>query len=412
MAHTRPGRLYRTLSKLGIPAPLVSVVASGYGTINDNRIRSIVSHHGTAGPDDGINPSMCEIATTLLTPVLTRNNITVSLLPAAAARIAALTGMTQTLTADRFTGRIGVQNVEDTPKHQLTTYTASSWSAQLPNARNVVSVNDGLFLHNFLIQLLTPSHLEPLLTAVMVPGTDRMHGAVSGTFRDLFDKYATDIGLAALQSRSGYVRIYTTAERKTAAAAALADFYPLTRSQVLSPSSWTQPSEIVADNMAAVYTNSAGNPVKVTANTGAPATSPEQELDWTHIRFSSTQWKHVTTLELRQSTSRYQLPSVTVDLLALLASNNPYDRRQAGQLLALTPGSPITLSGDWHPDIEGVHFATGIDERLDMNTWELTISLTPYLHIIGEPSPPVQPRTWDSARRPWDSDTRTWEDAA
>lgn len=408
---TRPGRLYRTLQRLGIPTPLLTVTASGHGLIRDDQIRSVVTHHGTQGPSEGLHPSTCEISTTLLTSILTGNNIKVELSEPAALRLLALTGASPTLTLARFSGRIGVQDVEDTGRRQMVTLVSSSWSAQLSNSRTVYSAAKGAKLSGVLVGMMTPPHLAPLLTVTAADTGDYLFEAAEGRFSDLFDKHASDIGISALHWRTGRVQLVARAGRKAAAAAA-AGQYPLTRSQVLAPSSWSQPSEIVADNMVAIYTNGVGQPVRVTANLGSPLSSPERVLDWQHIQFYSEQWRHIDTLEHRQSPNRYQLPSVTIDLLALLDSGTPYNLRQVGQLLSLNQGDPILLSGDWHPDIEGVNFVTGIDETLNKETWEMTLSLSPYLHVVGEQSPGVQPRIWDSARRAWDTETRRWSETA
>lgn len=405
----RPSRLYRQLAAAGCPTPLLRVAHGEPGAITDDSIRSAVMHHGTSGPDEGLNPSTAEVALTTLLPIRTGKTIGIILAEPAARWIANRTQVHYLDVIDRYWGRIGQQSVEDTDKHQWTTLTAASFTAQLATTRNTHSFVSGRDLAAVIAGIMRPPHLSELVDVQADWWNDKIVGAIeNATFQDLFGKYVTDIGIAALQDRRGFVRIYNRAQRKQAALDALETVYPITRSQVLSPTTWTQGNERVENNYVAHYINAAGQQAEHHAVTGASTSAPDNDLDWTHIQFFTDQYRHATTLEFREATLMYWLPSISFDIGALLTSPSAYHRAQAGFLLSLSPGSPVTFSGDWPADLQGVHFATGIDESIEPSGWTLTLNLTPYLHIVGEHTPSVAPLVWSSATHPWSAEARNW----
>lgn len=405
----RPSRLYRQLTKAGCPTPLLQVAHGEPGAITDDTIRSAAMHHGSNGPDDGLNPSTAELGLTSLLSIRTGKTISVRLAEPTARWIANRSNVHYLDVIDRFWGRIGQQTVDDSHRHQWTTLLASSWASQLSRTRHRYSFVSGRILAAVIAEIMRPPHLADYVSVQADWWSDRITSEISSaTFNDLFNRYVTDIGVAALQSRGGDIRMVNRDQRKSAALDALTSVYPITRAQALSPMRWTQGNEVVGNNYSARYIDSSGAEAIHYAETGASTRIPDRELDWTHIQFFGTQYLHATTIEFRESTLMYWVPEVSFDIGALLTSPSTYDRAQAGALLALNPGDPVTFSGDWPDAVQGVHFATGIDESITPDGWTVTLKLTPYLHIVGEHSPAVAPVVWRSARYPWKDDPRTW----
>jgi hypothetical protein len=86
-------------------------------------------------------------------------------------------------------------------------------------------------------------------------------------------------------------------------------------------------------------------------------------------------------------------------------------RRPGTRLLVLEAGSPIYLSGDWHHQLQGIHFAVGITETITGAGWTLNLELAPSYHVVGSISPTVPARVWDSATYAWSAESRTWNAA-
>ena len=75
-------------------------------------------------------------------------------------------------------------------------------------------------------------------------------------------------------------------------------------------------------------------------------------------------------------------------------------------------GDPVYFSQDWPTPLRGVHFAEGITETIDCDTWEVTLNLVRFRELTGEePVSPVPARVWDQAQNPWDTETRKWKEA-
>lgn len=408
-------RLYKRLPS--VPKPMFEVNASNI-IRDDHKVESITINHGTTGPDEGVNPSTCEVVLPEQMIVRTRLPLTVRLTARAATEVARLVGHLPAAIRDRFTGRAGRQEIEDAPVitskgvdyRKKTTLTAASWSAQLASAKNHRVFPNQYLIGDLIFQIMRPPHLQSRIPVEVPVATPRTHGTAEGKYSDLIGKYAADIGIMMQQQRSGRVRVLTLPLRKQDALNRLATVYPMTRSHAISPTTWEQPNDAGEERLSARYFDAGGVERVIDADGGAPGTAPLNELDWKHIEFDTNQYLFVNALESRSSTDGYTLPSITIDVLMLMNSPYVHHRYQAGYVMALNPGDTLNLSGDWHPNLRGIQFVTGIKETISADGWTFELNLTPYSHIIGEPSPVVPPRVWESATATWNETPGTWDE--
>ena len=137
------------------------------------------------------------------------------------------------------------------------------------------------------------------------------------------------------------------------------------------------------------------------------------EHDLSQARFNNEDQPRAEGYRLRalEWDGSYSIPSVEIDLLHLITSPRRYDRDQAARLLTMEIGDPVYLSGDWHHQLQGIHFATGITENITGAGWSLTFSISPAQTVVGSVSPTVPARVWDSATYPWSDESRTWDAA-
>ncbi|MGQ4553260.1 hypothetical protein ACUIAJ_03895 [Dermabacteraceae bacterium CCM 9519] len=407
----KTSRLYRHLADHAKPLFRVRL---GEREMTDHEITSIKINRGaTSGTDEGLPIATAEVTAPELIPVRTGQEMTIKLDPAAAKSLAAaLDGAPYLRYIDRYRGRIGVQNVDDLGKRQHTSIAASSWAAQLLHSKRRVHLRAESPMSRGVADLVR----DPVLAGAPISFTPPeaeiwLAQDMEGSYRDLFNKLVTDIGLRMYETRAGRIIGQNLAQRRELAHARIETEQAITRSQALAPAKWAQPSEIVSTNYVVEFLNARRRPYRRTADLGSPATSPEQVLDWKHLVFSEfeQQWRHIEGLEAREYDGEYRIDSLTIDLLHLISSPRAFHRKQAAQLLQLEAGDSVNLSGDWHPDLEGVHFATGITEEITGKGWFITLSLTPYRHIFGHASPPVPPKVWDQFGNQWDQAKRTWE---
>lgn len=389
------------------------------GTITDDNIQSITIHRGKSSAGGGVSPSTCEVklANNLVAKagdqfgVVLRNVVTTAL----AAKFSTDPN-TPAYIRDRFQGRVGVQNMEDRgdKKVPINTIMSSSWSAQLSYSPDVHSVPSGTSMEVLLTRLLRPDYLASKMTVTAQGTYDATFGDSTGTFSDLIGKYAGDIGILIRDTRAGALEILPMPYRRDRALTQIATAASLTRSQAISPAGWVQPNETPPIEYRLTYRD-ADNVIKtiVTSGTGAvTGTAPVEDLDWTYFRAYTDQWRYVHGLRSQSFDDRFRIESVTIDLLHLLSSPYSFHWAQAGRLIGLQVGDPIFLSGDWPTSLRGVHFAEGITETIDSDTWEIKLSLIRFRELTGEePITPVPARTWDQANYPWDTETRKWDEA-
>lgn len=406
MSWTRPGRLHRTLKRIGVPTPLVTVTGDNF-TLSDDDVTSLSMSHGGTDPSPGIQPSTCEAVIQRPAWIKTGQNFTVSLTAAAAAAIAARTTIPTNRFTERFTGRAGSQVNTDTPRGLSARIKAASWSAQLSRVNVQRWFDTGLPV-NDAIRFLCDSPALPEIDFRNFGTFDVLAEKIpDATYSGTLASISSDIGVLVRDTRAGQLEAWPLAHRMQWAADRIPDQYPLTRSQALSPATWEQPNEDLPAKVRADWIGTDGTPYAISS--GGTDESIVERHDWTHIRARTTTLDRRFWALVNQEWDRiFRLPSVKVDLLYLLGSDNPYHQGQAGMLLSLNAGDTIGFSGDWYSNLQGLHVVTGIDEQITGSAWTLTLSLAPHKLVFGEESPPVPALVWESATYPWRDETRTW----
>lgn len=407
MAWMIPGHLYRTLDKIGVPTPLLTITGDTFA-VTDDQITSVSIGHGGTDPSPGVQPSTCEAVLQRPSWTKTGENFAVALTAAATSALSTHTGQSINSIRNRFTGRVGRQTNTDNAGRLVANMTAASWSAQLPRIRTSYFLPDGTGVHDALRFLCSPDALPAI--SWMAYGDDDIlaEPIADATYKDTAGKLTADIGTLVRDTRDGTLEAWSLPYRETWAAQRLADRYPLTRSQAISPATWDQPNEDIPVKVRADWIDAAGNPYARSSG-GTPETIVERH-DWTHIQAQTGALDMHFEALVNQGWNRlFRLPTVTVDLLYLLSSPREYHRGQAGMLLALNAGDPIGLSGDWPEYLRGLHFVTGLTETITKDEWMLDLSLVPYSLVLGENSPTVPAMVWDSATYPWNTETRSWD---
>lgn len=404
---TRPGRLRRTLDRLGIPSPLVTVTGDNF-TADDDQVSSVSISHGGSDPSPGVQPSTCETVIQRPLWLKTGQPLTVKLTQQAAAAIATLTGTVPTYTiVNRFAGRVGAQDYDDRADRLSARLAAASWSAQLSRVNRTQWINAGVAVSTAIRSLSTSPAVPEIEFAAF--GTFDVLAAdmPDATYRDTMGKLTGDIGVMLRDTRAGVLEAWALPYRMSWAEGQLGSKYPLTRSQAITPAKWSQPNENLPAKVRAEWIGSDGQPAAYSA--GGTEDSIREVHDWTHIQARTDGLlMHGRSLVRQQWERVLRIPSIKVDLLYLLASDNPYHRGQAGMLLALDAGDTIGLSGDWNNDLRGIHIVSGIDEQISSEAWTITLSLIPHLLVFGYAGPAVPPMVWESATYPWDDETRNW----
>lgn len=407
MSYTRPKRLYRTLHRLGIPTPLVQLTSDSL-TASDSVITSINTSHGGSSPSPTVEPSTLEAKIEYSLRARSGEDITVRLNQDSAAAIASLTGTTTAdRIIDRFTGRIGRQTNTDQAGRFSTRLTAATWSAQLSRTQIPHALSQGLGVDFALHALFDHPDLSQIHFTTYGTWDVLAEAIPEATFTDTIDSLTADTGILVRQMRSGRTEALTLGYRRDWYQDRIPVTYPLTLSQALSPATWEQPLEDMQTRIRANWIDVGGTLTGRVA--GGVFGSVIEEHDWTHIRATTNQLTtHYDAVCEVAWSDAFRLPTVTIDLLALLSSGNPYHRGQVGMLLSLDAGDSINLSGDWNVFLRGIHVVSGISESITGNKWELTLSLIPYLLVFGVSSPAIPARVWDSAAYEWDTESRTW----
>lgn len=406
MSITRPGRLYRLLGEWG--KPLFTVSSPTLGTLTDDQISSISISRGSGSIAH--EPATAEIALKGYVPPAADESVSVSLTSSAAYRIFTATGAGTGATPARYSGRIGRQRVSDTGRTRRSTIFASAWTVQAARTEAERTLSATLSTGSAAVALLRPAHMSGKISASFVGEFDPLARTLQGSFSDLFPKVTSEIGTYVSERRNGGVVVQSWTERRARADAAPSSSIPLTRSAALSPAEWEQPNEVRGAEYLVSLTTTAGATYVATIapNGELSGTRPVTEVDWTHFVAESDQWLYAYAVASQGLDLFYRMPSVKFDMLHLLTHPQAGIRQQAGQLLTLEAGDPVTLSGDWPVPIRGVHMADGITERITGNAWEIEIQLTPYRWAFGDWSPAVPARMWESARNVWDDESRTW----
>ena len=413
---TRRSRLW---NRLGATQPMFRIWNSRGVGLNDHEVKSIKISRGSAEPEDGIHTQTMEFETTAFDPVRAGEPIVVDLTTYGTQRLQALCGAREHIVKPRFSGRIGKQTVNDVQAgNQHTTFSCASWEAQLNNIDAAKHYTAGESVSAWIMRLGNGHGVGmPVLPdwTAPAPASHYGHVRVSSeqpvTFKDEFDKWTKDIGLYIQTRRDGTNHILSHQYRWDRALANLDGiYYPITRSQAISPATWEQPAENIAMNHRVDWWGPDGATYQRWGPDPDNINYAYENYDLTHVRWWTNDQQPVNTGKTyynRNVLVQYRLPSLTFDILRLL--NSPYvsHRDQARQLLELEPGDPVYLSGDWYGQLQGVSFAVGIDESITADGWDITLNLADSREVVGEVSPVVPARTWESASYRWESPPST-----
>lgn len=412
MARTKPGRLYR---KLQPDQPLFRFTTEQGTDLRDGALTGVTIKRGDGSPGGGVSPSTLEVGLTGYAAIQSGNHCSLSLTTYGAQLLSTLTGVSSSVAQPRFVGRIGRQHVDDRGRRQMTTILGASWTAQLGRVRKTYTPTVGENIATVVSELMTSPAL-PRLSGPTRMATPDQYGTVHKvedpqTYSDI-GKWTSSLGLTVRETRAGGQQILTHAQRWADALDKMNGRVPVIRAQALAPAKWQQDSEGIPRNQQLTWGSGAGTNTATWGNLQDPhAVTVEHDL--THARFNNEDQVRAEGFRLRalEWESAYAIPNVEIDLLHLITSARKYDRDQAAELLSLEVAAPIYLSGDWHHHLQGIHFVTGITETITGTGWTLALSLAPSQIVVGEVSPTVPARVWDSATYPWSDETRTWNAA-
>lgn len=427
----RPSRLYRYLEWPG-PGPLLEVTA-GDQVLDDDQVHSISIRRGN-GQLAGYSPATITVETpTNLDPVnteaLSSVALDVRLTDAAATYLAdrvntpgTVSGTTPADLQWRFRGRVGRQSARDSGRGRRgTIITGAAWSsilARLSVDQYGYTPEVGMKLSHAAAVLFQPAW-EPRCGFSWIDETSSLTSDAwappdTGTLQPINPSGLISILTQRLHGvsdvRTGELRVTVLSGAELRASRA-ASTWPIARSQVVDDgTTWEQPSAFSTIHQVTVrraddtlFTNTIGPP---------PGSHIIETHDWSDFRALTEQWHRLRGVQWAESQTSWHLSSIKIRVDQLLRSSSDYDRGVAGDVLRLNVGDAVGLAGDWPELVDGVHFVTSLDETISHDEWTITISLTPYSALAGEPSIPVKPVTWAQTRDVTWSDvptSDTWE---
>lgn len=419
-------RLWKTL---GATKPLFSI-SSEADLVMDLDDEDITSITLTRGGSDQFGPQTHTLEVDTIRPLSPRtgNPIHCDLTPYGASLIASKLSVRASFIQTRYFGRIGRQIAADHGGNGYevdlrTSFYASKWQSQLAHSDRLGNQINGesvyYLMDHFMNTGVDANDYQP---AAEFPARAADYGRMSNsfdlseakiTYSEFVSKYLTGPGYYVQNTRAGVDRVLTFKYRYDRALERLEQWMPLTRSQCLSPSQWDQPREDTPRKHKVYWTDSDGQRSIVKGPDSNNVRIPTAEHDISYIRFYDN-YQPIRLAWAKYSEERldlgYYVPSVKIDLLRLISSDIANDRMQARQILQMEMGDAIFLSGDWHPQVAGVMFATALKETINSDAWEVEISLSPSMPVLGDITPDVPPQVWESAMYPWDEEARKWND--
>lgn len=421
----RPGRLYKALAPT---EPLFRVTIDDTPHTDAN-IRAIATTRG--GDLAGWTPSTATITLTGQLPPLFDAVVAAALTDYGATLIGGITGADPAAIAPRYYGRAAARRVTDhpDPRYVATEVQSSDWSGQLKLAGAVATATSAAAqLWRVYKTLVDAAHLPKGVITYTSPTWNWdevwLPGGATRTFT--FDESAgalsADIGVLVRVRRDGTLEPLPLNWRRQQGVNWRTTMpHPLMRRHVIAPATWELPASspaLVRYQLRYWPEDRTTAPI-VETRTASSSTTPRNgrpirtlDLDTTDVVSGSEQIPtSMRALAERLGGSTYSVPTVDIDLLALLTSDVDADRAQAGQLLALDHGDHLALSLDWPDEIAGVHFVTAIDEKITSSSWTLRLSLAPWRHVLAGPSPDVTGATWDTSyarSTTWDATPGTW----
>lgn len=409
----------RLWKKLGLTEPMVHVWSEDGLEISDHNLTSIKISRGSSTAEAGIVPQTLEVATTFALASRADYRVHCDLTDSATARLYQYTRARPDYTKQRFYGRVGKMSLQDItyPRNQITTLTAASWEAQLKNIGTRWNFGKNTPVSSILQSLATPTGIGmPPLPPQITPADNTLYGYLAdtmsdATYSDAIAAVAEDTNLFGKVMRDGAIYWQPNEYRNAQALQALENTMPITRSQAISPATWEQPSESVKATHRVKWYN---GDIYREYSFGESVNNPNiavVEHDMSKVTWPTNENQPMTSgaafLE-RDSSDSWRIPSLTVDLLRLITSSTQSHRDQARQLLEMNAGDPVFLSGDWFGQLQGIHYAIGIDESITPDGWDLTLNLAPSKQVTGYDSPVIPPRTWESAGGRWTDRNTRW----
>lgn len=412
MVYRRPSRLYRRLKPT---APLFQFTTETGTDLRDDYITGVTVHRGAGDPGGGVAASTLEVGLSVFGTVQSGRHCELNLTTYGAQLLAGLVDTDAALIRPRFYGRMGKQSVDDRGTRQFTTMLASSWTAQIGRVAKSYTPPVGTNVATVISELMTSPALPRIPTPVRAaaPGQyGTVHTETDALSGSDLDRWTAGLGIKVRELRSGQSQIYTHAQRWASALDAMASWVPVVRSQALAPAEWQQDTDVMPRNQRVTW----GSGVGTNSDVWGDVTDSHAlvvDHDMTHARFGDETQPRAEGYRLRalEWESAYSIPKLEIDLLHLITSERQYDRDQARRLLNMHEGDPVFLSGDWHSHLQGIHFATEITETISPSGWNISLSLAPSHLVVGEVSPTVPARVWDSATYPWSDESRTWNAA-
>lgn len=415
-------RLYRHLADR-LALPLFRMTVNGWDRQDDHTIESVTINRGLGQPGGGVAVTTMEadIAGDFAQSPFTGSTARLVINDTAALRyLTGVLGRPATDFADRFRGRVGPIEVTDNGngRPMSTKITCSSWISQESYSGRKRTLTRPTFIDDAVRDLMYAENR--LYTMHRYGDRDVLYETIENTtYSDEINKLTSDYEILIGDLRNGDARFMYLPWRVQEAANRVHTQAPLMRSQVIAPATWEQSNETYATKYEIRFVGPDGNMTGTTrySQSNLAAAAETRDLDWSYIQSRTDHWDFASrAIIYRETTNRFAIPSVKVDLLRLLTSDRAYDRRVAGELILAETGDTVNLAGDWPNIIDGVYVITGMTETISPDEWSIDMSLSTASAALGTVlsdipgQDEIPPLVWDQATRTrWNDDSRKWD---
>lgn len=413
-------KLHRRLNPGG-RFPSLFYLQVGGTVLRDGQLLRVTVTRGDDTPHPGLAPSVIEWQTTKAQWTTALDvNVSFSLESAFAAWAGG------SALAPRASGRLGSWTTEDNGlDRQRSTVQAVHWSALIPGTTRTRSTE----LHAGIMNEVAATLNHPALPykayaggaaasqqdMVWLPQTDAKR-------EDILSSLLDRTGSFAREYRNGNIYATELDQLEVNTTQKAAKFLPLLRGHGIAPATWAQP----VGHMQKIYSidrvNFEGTRIVEFGPTWEAVDTnlaDQEKIDWSHIRTRTATWQIL--LRSLATQSNYpdnRLESVELDMIHLLSSTAPYDRRIAAQVLGMEVGDPVMIGGDWPATVQGIYLANKITEEITPDSWRLTLGLQSARDVLGwnwSEYLDVPSYTWGQMNMravTWDKALKTWNDYA
>lgn len=415
-------RLYRHLADR-LALPLFRMTVNGWDRQDDHTIESVTINRGLGQPGGGVAVTTMEadIAGDFAQSPFTGSTARLVINDVEALRyLTGVLGRPAADFADRFRGRVGPIEVTDNGngRPMSTKITCSSWISQESYSGRKRTLTRPMFLNDAVQDLMYAENR--FYTMHRYGDRDVLYETIENTtYSDEINKLTSDYEILIGDLRNGDARFMYLPWRVQEAANRVHTQAPLMRSQVIAPATWEQSNETYATKYEIRFVGPDGNMTGTTrySQSNLAAAAETRDLDWSYIQSRTDHWDFASrAIIYRETTNRFAIPSVKVDLLRLLTSDRAYDRRVAGELILAETGDTVNLAGDWPNIIDGVYVITGMTETISPDEWSIDMSLSTASAALGTVlsdipgQDEIPPLVWDQATRTrWNDDSRKWD---